>query len=133
VQYRVLFADVDAMGIVWHGRYAALFEAASTEARRLCGLTYDAFRTEEIAAPIVQLHVDYHRPLVLDELVTVHAAIVWSEAARLDTQYVVDGADGQLAVTGYTVQMLTSARTGLPWLVRPPLLERALEAARRTR
>ena len=34
---RVQFSEVDALAIVWHGRYAGYFEEASSELGRRCG------------------------------------------------------------------------------------------------
>ncbi len=129
VTHRVMFGEVDVMGIGWHGRYAGWFEEASTEARRLCGLTYEAFHAANLRAPIVQLHVDYHGPVLLDERITVRATMLLTAAARIDTEYSVEGEDGRVAATGYTVQMLTDATTGEVALVAPPLLVRAREIA----
>jgi acyl-CoA thioester hydrolase len=120
---RIRFGEVDAMAVTWHGHYAALFEEASTELRRHCGLTYEAFWAAGVRAPVVQLHVDYHQPLLLDELVTVKASMIWTEAARLNIEYEVVKADGALAATGYTVQLFSEAESGEPCFTLPPLLE----------
>ena len=37
VEHRVLFGEVDAMAILWHGHYTRLFELAATELRRKIG------------------------------------------------------------------------------------------------
>lgn len=126
INRRVAFREVDAIAITWHGRYADYFEDAATELRRACGLTYEAFRDSGVRAPIVQFHVDYHCPLLLDELVTVTATLVWSEAARLNTEYEILKPDSTVAATGYSVQMLTDT-AGEPCLAPPPLLLRCQE------
>ena len=123
IQSRVAFNEADIMGIVWHGNYAKYFEEASSELGRKCGFTFRAYFEAQIQAPIVQLHVDYHRPLVLDEKFTVEAAYVWSEGARLHTEFSVWREDGTLAVTGYTVQMFMDAVSKEPLLASPKILE----------
>lgn len=120
---RVNFNEADVMAIVWHGNYPKYFEEASAELGRKCGLSYRAFYEAKIQAPIVQLHVDYHKPLVLDEAFTVTASYIWSEGARLHTEFAVHGADGGLAVSGYTVQMFVDAVTKEPLLASPRILE----------
>ena len=122
---RSLFGEVDVMAVVWHGHYARLFEEASTELRRKCGLTYEAFFEAGVRAPIVQLHVDYHQPLLLDEQFTVEARMIWSEAARLNIEYMITKENGVVAATGYTVQLFSLAADNLPCFTLPPLLERA--------
>jgi len=121
VEHRVLFSEVDAMAIMWHGHYPRLFEAASTELRRKIGLSYEDFFDAELRAPIVQLHADYHQPLVLDELARIQAEMIWNDAARLDMEYTVFKEDGSVAVTGYTVQLFTDTE-GQPCWLMPDLL-----------
>lgn len=121
VSHRVLFGEVDVMAIAWHGQYARLFEEASTELRRQIGLSYEDFFEAGLRAPIVQLHVDYHRPLVLDEQAGIQADIIWSDAARLNMEYTVFKEDGSIGATGYTVQLFTNTE-GLPCWIMPELL-----------
>ena len=123
MQRRARFGEVDAMAVMWHGHYAVLFEEVSTELRRRCGLGYGDFFEAGVRAPIVQLHVDYHQPLLLDELATVKASMVWSEAARLNIEFEVVKEDGTIAATGYTVQLFAEAESGLPCLTLPKMLE----------
>ncbi len=127
VQRRARFGEVDAMAVMWHGHYAILFEEASTELRRECGLTYEAFFEAGLRAPVVQLHVDYHHSLFLDKLFTITAALVWTEAARLNITYEIRRDDGILAASGYTVQLFTSAATGETCFTVPELLQRCHE------
>jgi acyl-CoA thioester hydrolase len=121
-KYRVRFSDVDPMAVLWHGRYARLFEQASEELGRACGLGYADFHRERLQAPIVQLHLDYFAPITLGEEVTIVAKMVWSDSARINTEFEVHKESGVLAAAGYTVQMLIDA-TGMPLLASPPLLE----------
>lgn len=123
-QRRARFGEVDAMAVMWHGHYATLFEEASTELRRKSGLGYEDFFNAEVRAPIVQLHVDYFRSLELDELFTVKAMMLWTEAARINIEYEITKENGVLAATGYTVQLFSSALTGEPCFTLPPLLEK---------
>ncbi|VGO12041.1 Putative esterase [Pontiella desulfatans] len=126
-QRRARFGEVDAMAVMWHGHYATLFEEASSELRRLSGLGYEDFFAAEVYAPIVQLHVDYFSSLLLDELFTVKARMLWTDAARINIEYEVHKEDGSLAATGFTVQLFSSATTGEPCFTVPPLLEKQQE------
>jgi len=124
VKRRVGFSEADVMGIAWHGRYAAFFEEASAELGRRCGLSYADFAEANLRAPIVQLHVDYHLPLALDEEFTVVVRGIWSEGAKLNTEYAAIKSDGRIAATAYTVQMLIDGASGEACLTPPALLER---------
>ncbi len=127
LQRRVHFNEVDVMGIVWHGNYPKYFEEASAELGRKCGLSYLAYHEAKIHAPIVQLHVDYHKPLILEETFTIEASYVWSEGARLHTEFSVIRKDEIVAVAGYTIQMFMDAVTKEALLTSPPLLEKFRE------
>jgi acyl-CoA thioester hydrolase len=77
-----------------------------------------------LRAPVAQFHIDYHRPLALDEEFTVTVSLVWSEGARLNTEYTVTREDGSIAATAYAIQMFTDAASGEACFTSPELLER---------
>lgn len=124
VHRRIRFSDTDPMAIMWHGRYPNLFEEASEELGRRCGLSYADYFEAGLRAPIVSLHTDYFLPLMLDEVATIEASLIWHEGARLNTEFRVFKPDGRLATSGYTVQMFTEGETGSPRIVAPELLQR---------
>jgi acyl-CoA thioester hydrolase len=127
IEKRVSFSDVDIMGIVWHGRYAKYFEEGFAALGRDYGLSYKEFYESGLRAPIVQMHVDYHLPLTLDEICTVEASMIWNEGARINIAYTIIKEDGQVAATGYTVQMFIDEESREPLIVTPPLLEKCRE------
>ncbi len=51
VKHRIRFSDVDPMAVLWHGRYAQLFEQASEEIGRTCGLGYADFHRDRLRRP----------------------------------------------------------------------------------
>lgn len=122
IKRRVRFRDVDMMGYVWFGNYAAYIEEASTELLRSCGVTYDEYILALTMAPMVQVHVDYRRPLRLDEEITIAASLVWCEAARLNIEYEFRGEQDQLMATAWTVQMFVDAETEEPCFAPPEIL-----------
>ncbi len=122
LKHRVRFSDVDPMAVLWYGRYAQLFEQASEEIGRACGMGYADFIRERLRAPVVQLHVDYFAPVVLGELVTITGKLIWNEAARIDTEYQIHKERGPLAAAGYTVQMFVDS-SGAPLMATPSMLE----------
>ena len=120
---RIRFSDVDALGIVWHGRYPALFEEAQTELGHKCGLTYAAYRKAGIAAPIAQIHIDYFHPLRLDDFCSITASLIWSEGARLNTEYCIQNSSQEIVCTGFTVQLFIDLDSGEPLFCTPELWE----------
>ncbi|MBF0384403.1 MAG: acyl-CoA thioesterase [Candidatus Omnitrophica bacterium] len=123
VRLRVAFSDVDPMAVVWHGRYGQYCEKAYAELTRSCGISYHDFFQARLRAPIVQAHMDYYEPLLLEEEFTVTANLIWCEGARMNVEYVLAKTEGSIAATGYTVQMFTE-HTGIPLLTIPPLIEK---------
>lgn len=111
IKRRVHFNEADVMGIVWHGRYSLYFEEASAELGRRCGLSYKDFYEAELRAPIVEFHIDYYKPLYLDEEFTIRGTLHWHDGARLNTEYQLIKKDGTIAASGYTVQLFIDSRT----------------------
>ena len=112
------------MAIMWHGRYPLLFEEASEELGRRCGMSYPEFYESGLRAPIIELHIDYYQPLFLDEQFTIRASLLWHDGARLNTEFHLIKQDESLATSAYTVQLFTDHRTGVPCVVSPEMLER---------
>lgn len=123
VKKRVGFNEVDIMGIVWFGKYAVYFEEANSEICRRCGISYGDMRKADIRAPMVQHHIDYHKPLFLEEEFTVKASLIWNDGARMNIEYEITKDDGTTAATGYTVQMFTNGSTGEAFVVSPVLID----------
>ncbi len=120
---RVSFSDVDPMGVLWHGRFANLFEKANEALGRLCGMTYADFHRDRLRAPVVQLHVDYFAPVPLGEEAQITGRMIWNEGARMDIEYEIHNQAGKLAAAGYTVQMFVDEK-GVP-LLAPPAMQEA--------
>ncbi|PID74339.1 MAG: thioesterase [Desulfobacterales bacterium] len=104
---RVRFEEVDLIGMVWHGRYPGFFEDGRIAFGDRYGMTYQLFIEKKTVAPVVEMHIDYRLPLRFDEMIEVEAALYWNEAARLDFAYKIFNGQGQLAASGYTVQLFT--------------------------
>ena len=128
IKRRASFNEVDVMGIVWYGRYAVYFEEALRELGRRCGLSYQDYFVAGLQAPIVAFHIDYQQPLYLDEEFTIKASLVWSEGAKINTEYEIIKKDGSVATRGYTIQVLVEAQsTGEACVILPELIERLHE------
>jgi len=121
-QRRVRFEEVDALGMVWHGRYPSYLEDGRVAFGDKFGLHYPGFRENKIMAPIVQMHFDYQAPLRFDETMTIITTLHWCAALRLNFSYEILSSSRALATTGYTVQLFTDELGDL-LLVPPPWIE----------
>jgi acyl-CoA thioester hydrolase len=73
---RVYYQDTDSGGVVFHGNYLHFFERARTEWLRYLGFDVRALAAEDGVMFIVrELRVSYLRPAVVDDLLTVTAAV----------------------------------------------------------
>ena len=124
VRRRARLSEADVMGVVWHGRYSTFFEEAAAEIGRRCGMSYRDFYEAKLRAPIVEFHIDYYKPIFLDEEFTIRAVLIWHEGSRMNTEFHLLKQDGSLAASGYTVQLFVDADSWEVCIISPDLLER---------
>jgi acyl-CoA thioester hydrolase len=118
VERRVRFEEVDALGIVWHGRYASYLEDARSALGDNYGIGYlDLFRNG-IIAPIKKMHIDYHLPLTYPEDFTIEGILHWSDAARINYEFIIRNSKGGTVATGYSVQVMLDQEKNL-YMVAP--------------
>ena len=113
VKRRVRFEEVDALGIVWHGRYASFFEDARAALGEAYKVGYMDFLKQGVLAPIKKMHVDYHHPLKFQEEFTIEALLHWSDAARINYEFILRDNREAVVTTGYTVQVMLDLHNNL--------------------
>ncbi|MBQ2352359.1 MAG: acyl-CoA thioesterase [Bacteroidales bacterium] len=83
-KYRVLYADTDAMGVVYYGNYLRIYEAARGDFLHKVGMPFSKMAAElNILCPVVNAEINYHKPAVLDEDITVKTSIISLRGARM--------------------------------------------------
>ena len=122
VERTVRFEEVDALGIVWHGRYASYFEDARIALGKKYGIGYMDFYTHGVVAPIKIMHFDYHLPLQFQEKMTIKGILHWSDAARMNFEFTIRNGNGELATTGFTVQLMLDRNENI-LMIPPPFYE----------
>ncbi len=115
---RVRFEEVDSMGIVWHGCYPSYFEDARVALGHRYGISYSDFIQAGIPVPVRQMQIDYLGPLRFEDDVDIAAILHWSDAARINVEYEIHNARGQLVCRGCTVQMMLDRDLNI--LLAPP-------------
>jgi acyl-CoA thioester hydrolase len=126
VKRRVRFEEVDFMGMVWHGCYVSYFEDGRVALGHKYGISYTDFIRERVAAPVRQMHIDYHSPLRLEDDFEIKAIMHWSESARINMEYEIRNASGTLICTGYTVQLMINEQSEV-FLMPPPFFSGFLQ------
>ena len=115
---RVRFEETDPLGIVWHGNYASYFEDGRMALGEKYGIGYFDYYRNNVIAPIKKMHIDYQRPLKLMEDFTIEAILHWSDALRINHEFIIRDMSGVVTTTGYTVQVLLDLSNNL--LLVPP-------------
>ncbi len=76
IEEHVRWSDTDRAGIIYYGQFLRFFEIAETELFRSVGLPYSGvFDRFDIWLPRVQIHFDFRKPLLLDDLIEVSAYV----------------------------------------------------------
>lgn len=119
----VIFSDVDPMGIVWFGRYPLFVECGAGELGRQTGLSFENLRKEGLFAPVAQFSIDYLQPMRLGDEIVIRTSLIWTGAAKLNTEYRLSRQDGTVCACAYATQLLIDAATGQSYWTMPPFIE----------
>jgi acyl-CoA thioester hydrolase len=104
VKIRVIYADTDAMGIVYHTNYIRWFEIGRTELMREAGVVYSEMEKEGFFLPLTQMDCHYLYPARYDEIVIVETRIETFRRASVKFAYEIwDEKHETLLVEGSTV------------------------------
>jgi len=118
VSRRVRFEEVDALGIVWHGRYASWLEDGRVAICEANGIGYMELYSRGVLAPIKKMQLDYHHPLRFGQRCTIEGRLHYSEAARINYSCTIRDEDDRVCATGCTVQLMLDS--GMQLLMTPP-------------
>ncbi len=113
-RHRVIYADTDLAGVVYHGNYLRWFEAARTEALYSAGLDIGRLHSEQgIVFAISECSLAYHRSARYGDVLEIEVFPTKLGPARATLGYEVR-ANGQpeLYVTGSTTFAALDASTG---------------------
>ena len=84
---RVLFADTDKMGIVYHASYLRYLEMARVEFIRQTGLPYTELEALGFGLPVSELSVRYQAPALYDDRMTLQVALSLLTPVRVHFDY----------------------------------------------
>jgi acyl-CoA thioester hydrolase len=106
---RVIYADTDAMGIVYHTNYVKWFEIGRTEMMREMGLVYAELESDQFNLPLSEAYCHYLSPARYDDILLIETAIEYVRRASLKFVYEIWDADRtRQLVEGYTVHACTN-------------------------
>jgi acyl-CoA thioester hydrolase len=83
-KYRVLYADTDAMGIMYYGNYLRVYEAARGDFMRKIGFSFSEMEQKGIVCPAINVNVEYFKFAKFDWEVTVKTTVNKTPAVKLE-------------------------------------------------
>ena len=126
IPVRVYYQDTDAGGVVFHAQYLAFMERARTELLNGAGIDLARFAEQQGVLFLVhELHVRYHQPGRLNDMLSVSADVVELGRASLLFRQRVER-DGLLLVEADVRVALVDRRRMKPTRI-PEELEQALQ------
>lgn len=116
MQFEVRFSEVDMMAVVWHGAYPLYLEDAREAFGEEYGLSYHRYIDENIFAPIVDMSINYKRPLRYGMKPTIKITYRPTESAKIIFDYeIYDHETGDIFITASTVQVFMDRDYNLMW------------------
>lgn len=105
---RVIYADTDAMGVVYHTNYIKWFEVGRTELLRSMGYPYARMEKEGIMLPVSECSCKYRMPAVYDDVLEIMARIMEVKGATITIDYEIRRQEsGELLASGVTKHAIT--------------------------
>ncbi|WP_314279985.1 thioesterase family protein [Capnocytophaga leadbetteri] len=126
---RTRYAETDQMGVVYYGNYPQYLELGRVEWLRAIGLTYKEMEAEGIMMPVVSLRIQYKKPALYDELITIRTKLKDLPSTKIEFDYEILNEKGELLSTANTILVFVDAKTFRP--VRCP--EKVLDLIRGAR
>lgn len=114
IQLRVRYAETDQMGYCYYGNYAQYFEVGRVETLRSLGMSYKSLEENGIMLPVLDFSINYNKPALYDDLLTIETTIVKIEGAKLFFSYTIFNESNQLICTAQTTLVFISKVNNMP-------------------
>ena len=111
---RTRYAETDQMGVVYYGNYPQYLELGRVEWLRAIGLTYKEMEAEGIMMPVVSLQIQYKKPALYDELITIRTKLKDLPSTKIEFDYEILNEKGELLSTANTILVCVDAKTFRP-------------------
>lgn len=100
----VRFEEVDALKIVWHGRYPSYLEDGRMSFGKQYGLSYYKIKEQNFVAPIAEMNIKYHKPLEYGDEMIISTSLHYTEMPRMNFSYRIETKEKGLCTSAYSVQ-----------------------------
>jgi acyl-CoA thioester hydrolase len=118
-----MYAETDAMGIVYYANYLRWFEVGRTELMRSLGMAYKDMEREGAFLPVSEVFCKYHASAQYDDVLIIETSVDELKRASIQFAYQIwRKSDGAQLVTGSTLHAFVD-REGQ--IVKVPAMLRA--------
>ena len=104
VNYRIIYADTDQMGVVYHANYLKYFEMLRGEVMREAGLSYRDFENEGFGLPVIEAHCEYKSSAKYDDVIEISGSVTEVKGLKMKFECEIHCGD-RLICKGYTVHI----------------------------
>lgn len=105
LHYTVCYADTDAGGIVYHGRYIEMVERARNKLMNAAGFTFSSLAQQHQVMLIVhKVEAVYHAPALLEDRLLLKARVTKCRASR--SEWVTDVSRDGVPIASVTIEMV---------------------------
>jgi acyl-CoA thioester hydrolase len=102
ISLRIRYGETDQMGVVYHGNYPQYLELGRVEWLRSLGISYKSMEDDGCILPVISLSINYKKPAVYDELITVTTQLVKIPTVRIEFEYEITDENHGLIATANT-------------------------------
>ncbi len=102
ISLRIRYGETDQMGVVYHGNYPQYLELGRVEWLRSLGISYKSMEDDGCILPVISLSINYKKPAVYDELITVTTQLVKIPTVRIEFEYEITDENQGLIATAKT-------------------------------
>jgi len=114
ISFRIRYSETDQMGVVYHGNYAQYLELARVEWLRSLGISYKGMEESGIMLPVISLSINYLKPALYDDLITVKVFLNKKPVVRIEFDYEITNEAGDLLATANTVLVFMDMKRNRP-------------------
>lgn len=114
IQIRPRYNEVDQMGYVYHGNYAAYCHQARTEMLRKMGLNDKILEDRNIMLPVIVFNSRFRKAAHYDEILTIKTIVSEMPAVRFHFEFEIFNEKEELITTASSTVVFADSRTRLP-------------------
>ncbi len=118
IKLRVRYGETDQMGYCYYGNYAQYFEVGRVETLRELGMSYKQLEEDGYMLPVSELNIQYKKPALYDDLLTIKTTITEIKGARIYFTYEITNESKQVIANATTTLVFVSKENMRP--IQPP-------------